>query len=86
VDDGASTLVQWSRQRMTRAVATSSFKETGKLRNNDGRLTDRLVARFVTLFEIFSLVMRDMRRGLREMKHLTREVEALLDDGAPRHA
>jgi len=45
-----------------------------------------LVAGFVTLFGFFLWVMRDMRRGLREMKRLTREVEALLDDGAPRHA
>jgi hypothetical protein len=45
-----------------------------------------LSAGFVTLFGFFFWVSREMRRGLREMERLTREVEALLDEGAPRQA
>ena len=40
----------------------------------------------LVLFSYFLRVSRDMRRGLREMERLTREVEALLEEGAPRQA
>ncbi|HEY3098876.1 MAG TPA: hypothetical protein VGL14_08210 [Methylomirabilota bacterium] len=39
---------------------------------------------FIALFGFFWWVSRDMRRGLCEMQRLTREVEALLDEGASR--
>jgi hypothetical protein len=38
----------------------------------------------VVLFSYSLRVSRDMRRGLHEMQRLTREVEALLDEGAAR--
>ena len=40
---------------------------------------------FISLVGFFLWVLRDMRRGLREMQQLTREVEALLDE-VPRGA
>jgi hypothetical protein len=43
-----------------------------------------LIGGFTALFAFLFCVSRDMRRGLRAMKHLTREVEALLDDRASR--
>jgi hypothetical protein len=44
-----------------------------------------LVASFGALLGFLLWVDRDMRRGLREMWRLTREVEALLDETAPGH-
>jgi hypothetical protein len=41
-----------------------------------------LITSFVGLFAFLLLVAGEMRRGLREMESLTREVEALLDEGA----
>lgn len=44
-----------------------------------------LMVGFAALFVFFARVQRDMTHGLREMRRLTREVEALLDETAPGH-
>lgn len=41
-----------------------------------------LIAGFVALFGFLFWIVRDMRKGMDEMRRLTGEVEALLDDGA----